>query len=122
MNDCYAPVAQLDRVFDYESKGRGFESLRAHQKIKPSWILSFPSIHEGFFMFLSGITDRFPEYALLVIFHLLILLLNSLRLQKNSSEKNQTARVPLDYGAEKVERAFSAPSFSAGAPVSFSFR
>lgn len=23
------PVAQLDRVFDYESKGRGFESLRA---------------------------------------------------------------------------------------------
>ena len=25
-------VAQLDRVFDYESKGRGFESRRAHQK------------------------------------------------------------------------------------------
>ena len=25
------PVAQLDRVFDYESKGRGFESLLAHQ-------------------------------------------------------------------------------------------
>ena len=25
-----ALVAQLDRVFDYESKGRGFESLRAH--------------------------------------------------------------------------------------------
>ncbi len=24
-----APVAQLDRVFDYESKGRGFESLLA---------------------------------------------------------------------------------------------
>ena len=24
-----ALVAQLDRVFDYESKGRGFESLRA---------------------------------------------------------------------------------------------
>ena len=23
----YAAVAQLDRVFDYESKGRGFESL-----------------------------------------------------------------------------------------------
>ena len=23
-------VAQLDRVFDYESKGRGFESRRAH--------------------------------------------------------------------------------------------
>lgn len=27
-----APVAQLDRVFDYESKGRGFESLLACQE------------------------------------------------------------------------------------------
>ena len=27
----YAPVAQLDRVFGYEPKGRGFESLRACQ-------------------------------------------------------------------------------------------
>ena len=27
----YALVAQLDRVFDYESKGQGFESLRARQ-------------------------------------------------------------------------------------------
>jgi hypothetical protein len=26
-----APVAQLDRAFDYESKGRKFESCRAHQ-------------------------------------------------------------------------------------------
>ena len=26
------PVAQLDRVFDYESKGRGFESRQAHHK------------------------------------------------------------------------------------------
>ena len=25
-------VAQLDRVFDYESKGRGFESRRAHHE------------------------------------------------------------------------------------------
>lgn len=24
------PVAQLDRAFDYESKGRAFESLRVH--------------------------------------------------------------------------------------------
>ena len=29
-----ALVAQLDRVLDYESRGRGFESLRAHQKIR----------------------------------------------------------------------------------------
>ena len=28
----YAPVAQLDRVSDYESEGRGFESLPAHQE------------------------------------------------------------------------------------------
>ena len=28
----YAPVAQLDRVFGYEPKGRGFESLSAYQK------------------------------------------------------------------------------------------
>ena len=27
----YAPVAQLDRVPDFESVGRGFESLRARQ-------------------------------------------------------------------------------------------
>ncbi len=26
----FAPLAQLDRAFDYESKGREFESLRAH--------------------------------------------------------------------------------------------
>ena len=28
----YAPVAQLDRVTDYESVGRGFESLLAYHK------------------------------------------------------------------------------------------
>ena len=27
-----APVAQLDRVFGYEPKGRGFESLLAYQQ------------------------------------------------------------------------------------------
>ena len=31
-HDVYALVAQLDRVFDYESKGREFESLRAHHE------------------------------------------------------------------------------------------
>lgn len=29
----FVPVAQLDRVFDYESKGRGFESLRARHVV-----------------------------------------------------------------------------------------
>ena len=30
----HAPIAQLDRVTDYESVGRGFESLSAYQKIQ----------------------------------------------------------------------------------------
>ena len=30
----YALVAQLDRVTDYESVGRGFESLPSHQTMK----------------------------------------------------------------------------------------
>ncbi len=38
----YAPVAQLDRVTDYESVGRGFESLPAYQKSRyPSGYLLF---------------------------------------------------------------------------------
>ena len=32
-NGTYALVAQLDRVTDYESVGRGFESLPSHQKM-----------------------------------------------------------------------------------------
>ena len=32
----YAPVAQLDRVFGYEPKGRGFESLLAWSLSKAS--------------------------------------------------------------------------------------
>ena len=32
MSIWYAAVAQLDRVFDYESKGRGFESLQPYQE------------------------------------------------------------------------------------------
>ena len=31
LRDQHAAVAQLDRVFDYESKGRGFESLQPYQ-------------------------------------------------------------------------------------------
>ena len=34
----HAPIAQLDRVTDYESVGRGFESLSAyHEKGYPIW-------------------------------------------------------------------------------------
>ncbi len=36
----YALVAQLDRVFGYEPKGQGFESLQACQK-KTSFAMSF---------------------------------------------------------------------------------
>ena len=38
----YALVAQLDRVTDYESVGRGFESLPAYQKSRyPKWDICF---------------------------------------------------------------------------------
>ena len=37
----HAPVAQLDRVTDYESVGRGFESLLAYQENHPSGWFSF---------------------------------------------------------------------------------
>ena len=39
----YAAVAQLDRVFGYEPKGRGFESLQPYQKRKhlQKQVLSF---------------------------------------------------------------------------------
>ena len=37
-----APVAQLDRVFGYEPKGRGFESLQPYQKHHPcGWCFCF---------------------------------------------------------------------------------
>ena len=36
-NGTYALVAQLDRVTDYESVGRGFESLPSHQE-KPEHV------------------------------------------------------------------------------------
>ena len=32
MSDAHAPIAQLDRVTDYESVGRGFESLSAYHE------------------------------------------------------------------------------------------
>ena len=36
----HAPIAQLDRVTDYESVGRGFESLSAYQKYGIGFCLS----------------------------------------------------------------------------------
>ena len=52
-----APVAQLDRVFGYEPKGRGFESLPAYQNTsvrttvyiaKAIFILVFPTDIYGY--------------------------------------------------------------------------
>ena len=48
----YAPVAQLDRVFGYEPKGRGFESLPAYQ-IKDMDISPYP-----LFIILGCLRDR----------------------------------------------------------------
>ena len=36
-----APLAQLDRVFGYEPKGRGFESLTACQKSKQLFCVAY---------------------------------------------------------------------------------
>ena len=43
----YAAIAQLDRVTDYESVGRGFESLSAYQKYQ------IPSQVSGIFIFVE---------------------------------------------------------------------
>ena len=47
----YAPVAQLDRVSDYESEGRGFESLPAHQghlRLQVTFFVYITCIHRPF--------------------------------------------------------------------------
>ena len=41
LSGAHAPIAQLDRVTDYESVGRGFESLSAYQKQKGGLGLPF---------------------------------------------------------------------------------
>ena len=40
----YAAVAQLDRVFGYEPKGRGFESLQPYQSKRTAMWQSFYSL------------------------------------------------------------------------------
>ena len=58
----YAPVAQLDRVSDYESEGRGFESLPAHQKSvtkRMSQAFFFVVSHK-----ISEVDDRFSRCVL----------------------------------------------------------
>ena len=58
----YAPVAQLDRVSDYESEGREFESLPAHQKPvtqRMSQAFFFVASHK-----ISKVDDRFSKCVL----------------------------------------------------------
>ena len=66
-------VAQLDRVFDYESKGRGFESRRAHQENAPEALKNkAPGL---FFIFCDDVTIGKKFYHVLENFNLLIPLL-----------------------------------------------
>lgn len=51
----HAPVAQLDRALDYESRGQEFESLRARQSaIDSSQVFIFPGCGLVFFIYLPG--------------------------------------------------------------------
>ena len=50
----YVPVAQLDRVLDYESRGRGFESLLARQR---KYLLN--NVRQVFFLFGMAINIKF---------------------------------------------------------------
>ena len=54
----HAPVAQLDRVTDYESVGRGFESLPEYQKMEN--ILRCSPFFYAFFHPFPGEYNRLP--------------------------------------------------------------
>ena len=53
----FAPVAQLDRVPDYESGGRTFESYRARHTQKE------PHPADGAFLYSAGAIDASIEFA-----------------------------------------------------------
>ena len=54
----HAPIAQLDRVTDYESVGRGFESLSAYQKSRyPFWDICFSYLQR------KGLEPSKSQYA-----------------------------------------------------------
>ena len=57
LSGAYAPIAQLDRVTDYESVGRGFESLSAYQK-RIIRILSLWEKDSDYFCFWQDNMDR----------------------------------------------------------------
>ena len=55
----YAAVAQLDRVFGYEPKGRGFESLQPYQKQKDCLWQSYCFWYQGGRQ--TAVTRRSPQ-------------------------------------------------------------
>ena len=67
LKSAYAPVAQLDRVTDYESVGQGFESLLAYQngnlRVSVLFIFRDSKIQmqqSGGLLLLPGSTGRTP--------------------------------------------------------------
>ena len=54
---CTAPVAQLDRVSDYESEGCGFESPRAHQDLNSA-------LHANVKGFLLGVVCKYLQFLI----------------------------------------------------------
>jgi hypothetical protein len=54
-----APLAQLDRVFDYESKGREFESLRARHQREVAQLGRAPGLGPGGRRFKSCLPDHY---------------------------------------------------------------
>ncbi len=59
----YAPVAQLDRVTDYESVGRGFESLPAYQKAQNRQILGFLIVSNSLFEFAASAEKKIKSFS-----------------------------------------------------------
>ncbi len=59
-----APVAQLDRVLDYESRGRMFESCRVYQKhLNPDTFVRLCSLEQGTMIrLLAGLLLSSPDF------------------------------------------------------------
>ena len=76
LESAYAPIAQLDRVTDYESVGRGFESLSAyHLKSPESQDSGLFSYFQGYFekahfSFGAILAHNFMKSALAAVFRL----------------------------------------------------
>ena len=76
------PVAQLDRVFGYEPKGRGFESLQARIKEEMTFVISS-------FIFISNFISTYTPKNFLVLISELNF--NKIFLMKNKDNNERTA-------------------------------